>query len=98
MLTPMVCFVSLSPSTLIGSCNKFTLSLCYNQIVLLFRPPGFVEFDITVAMRNWQSGDSNYGVLLMATNEEALGRDIRFTSKTSPNSNQHAYVNVLCDY
>ena len=29
-----------------------------------------MEFDITEAMRNWQNGDPNYGVLLMATNED----------------------------
>ena len=61
------------------------------------RPVGFVEFDITEAVRNWQSGDPNYGLLLLATNENTLGRGIRFFSKESGDSNRHAFVNVLCN-
>ena len=61
------------------------------------RPAGFVEFDITEAMRNWQYGDPNYGVLLMATNEDEEGRGLRFASNTSSDSSRHAFVRVLCD-
>ena len=61
------------------------------------RPSGFMEFDITEAMRNWQNGDPNYGVLLMATNESDLGRDIRFYSNAEADTTRHAFVNVLCD-
>ncbi|CAI8044472.1 hypothetical protein GBAR_LOCUS24667, partial [Geodia barretti] len=71
--------------------------LCDPVTIYTSRPAGFIEFDITEALRNWQSGDPNYGVLLLATNEKALGRDIRFYSKASRNSQQHAFVNVLCD-
>ena len=56
-----------------------------------------MEFDITEAMRNWQNGDPNYGVLLRATNENALGRDIRFYSNAETDTSRHAYVNVLCN-
>ena len=48
-------------------------------------------------MRNWQSEDPNYGVLLLATNEDALGRDARFYSNAYSDASHHAYVNVLCD-
>lgn len=56
-----------------------------------------MEFDITKAVRNWKNGDSNYGVLMMATNEDALGRDNRFYSNAESDTSRHAYVNVLCD-
>ena len=65
--------------------------------VYISRPSGFMEFDITEAMRNWQNGDPNYGVLLMATNENDLGRDVRFYSNAEGDRSRHAYVNVLCD-
>ena len=61
----------------------------------IIRPSGHIEFDITKAMRNWQYGDPNYGVLLMATNENDLGTDIRFYSNA--NNGHHAYATVLCD-
>ena len=57
-----------------------------------------MEFDITTAVRNWQYGDPNYGVLVLATNEDALGRDTRFYSKTNRDSTKHPFLNVLCDY
>jgi len=57
----------------------------------------FVEFDITEAMQNWQQGDSNYGVLLRASNEEEEGRDLRFASNANSDTTRHAFVNVLCD-
>ena len=61
------------------------------------RPRGFVEIDITEAMRNWQYGDPNYGVLLLASNEDAVGRDLRFGSKTNRDSGRRPFVHVLCD-
>ena len=77
----------------ISSAVKTSLLSAYD-----FRPSGFMEFDITEAMRNWRNGDPNYGVLLMATNENDLGRDIRFYSNADSDSTRHAFVNVLCDY
>ena len=41
------------------------------------RPRGYVEFDITRAVRQWRSGVPNYGVLIRATNELEIGRGIR---------------------
>ena len=45
------------------------------------RPSGYVEFDITEAARNWKNGQPNYGVVILAINEDtSQGRDIRFYS------------------
>jgi hypothetical protein len=71
--------------------------LCEPVTLYTYRPSGFMEFDITEAMRNWQNGDPNYGVLLRATNENDLGRDVRFYSNAEGDRSRHAYVNVLCD-
>ena len=46
-------------------------------IFFCFRPSGYIEFE---AMRNWQDGQPNYGVLLLATNEATVGRGTRFYS------------------
>ena len=73
------------------------LNSFYTFCLWYSRPSGFMEFDITEAMRNWQYGQPNYGVLLLATNEDALGRDIRFFSNADSVSSRHAYINVLCD-
>ena len=56
----------------------------------------YIEFDITVAVRNWKSGEPNCGVLVWATNENEKGRDIRFYSRKRTTGKP--YVNVLCDY
>ena len=61
------------------------------------RPRGFVEFDITKAIRRWKKGRPNYGVVIRASNEDTPGRDTRFASNASSDSTTHAYVNVLCD-
>ena len=60
------------------------------------RPRGFVEFDITDAVKSWRSGTPNYGLLIRATNELATGRDIRFASKEYSDRSKHAFVRVLC--
>lgn len=65
--------------------------------VFTSRPRGFMEFDITEAMRNWKFGDPNYGVLLLASNEDAVGRDLRFGSKSNSDSSRRSFVHVLCD-
>lgn len=59
------------------------------------RPKGFVEFDITHAVRSWASGTPNHGLVIRATNELVPGRDIRFASNAH-DSDKHAFVNVLC--
>ena len=60
------------------------------------RPRGFVEFDITDAVKSWRSGTPNYGLLIRATNELARGRDIRFASNRYSDKSKHAFVKVLC--
>ena len=67
--------------------------------VVVFRPLGFIEFDVTRAVLNWRSEnpDPNYGLLLLATNENVLGRDTRFYSNAESDTSHHAYINVLCD-
>ena len=51
-------------------------------IVTIFtgRPSGYIEFDITEAARNWKEGQPNYGVVILATNEDVCGCDTRFYS------------------
>ena len=61
------------------------------------RPSGFVEFDVTDAVKNWRGGNPNYGVLLRATNEYTEGRDIRFYSNAHTDKTKHAFINVLCE-
>ena len=60
------------------------------------RPRGFVEFDITDAVKSWRSGTPNYGLLVRATNELARGRSIRFASNRYSDKSKHAFVQVLC--
>ena len=74
----------------------FEALLSYSHSFSL-RPGGFIEIDITRTMRNWKSGDPNYGVVLLATNENELERGIRFFSNASGDSSKHAFVNVLCN-
>ena len=52
------------------------------DIVTIFtgRPSGYVEFDITEAALNWKAGEPNYGVVLLAVNEDVHRRDTRFYS------------------
>ena len=52
-------------------------------------PSRYVEFDVTDAARNWLAGDSNYGLLLWATNEDEEGRDLRFYSKEQSSNKPH---------
>ena len=64
--------------------------------VFTSRPRGFIEFDVTEAVRNWQDGDSNYGILVWATNEGDPGRDLRFYSRSYSDASKHAVIKVLC--
>ena len=97
MLILMVFCVTLLLSTHTGQSCFENYSLA-ELLYCISRPSDFMEFDITEAMRNWQNGDPNYGVLLRATNENDLGRDVRFYSNAQSNTGRHAYVTVLCDY
>lgn len=62
-----------------------------------YRPRGFVEFDITRAVRSWSNRVPNHGLLILATNELAAGRGIRFSSNAGPLA-WRAHVLVLCRY
>ena len=60
------------------------------------RPRGFVEFDVTNAIKSWSSGVPNNGLVIRATNELAAGRSIRFASNAMSDSSKHAFVRVRC--
>lgn len=59
------------------------------------RPRGFLEWDITLAAENWSHGDANHGVILSASNELAVGRDIRLYSRENE-QNLRPYMTVVC--
>ena len=61
------------------------------------RPAGFMEFDVTKAMRSWSNGAPNYGLLMKVVNEVENGRDIRFYSKSHSNSRRHPFIYVTCN-
>ena len=60
------------------------------------RPRGFMEFDVTNAVKSWRQGVPNYGLLIRATNELERGRDIRFASNAMRDSSKHPYILVRC--
>ncbi|XP_032235381.1 uncharacterized protein LOC116617081 [Nematostella vectensis] len=61
-----------------------------------FRPSGFVEFDVTRAVRDWARGSPNYGVVVRVQNESVEGRGLRFASNADRDSKRHAYIHVKC--
>ena len=61
------------------------------------RPAGFVEIDVTSAMKEWKAGKPNYGALILATNENIDGRDTRFFSKSYSDPTKHAYIQLNCN-
>ena len=61
------------------------------------RPAGFVEIDVTTAVKEWKAGKPNYGLLIWATNEDQDGRDTRFFSSYHSDSTKHPYVRINCD-
>ena len=61
------------------------------------RPSGFVEIDVTLAVKYWSVGKPNYGLLIWATNEDKEGRDTRFFSKSYSDSSKHPYIVINCD-
>ena len=60
------------------------------------RPKGFVEFDVTNAVKDWSTGVPNNGLVIRATNELDLGRDTRFSSNANIDNSTHAFVLVGC--
>lgn len=71
---------------------------CTPVTIFPLRPAGFVEFDITNAVKSWSGGVPNYGLVVRATNELEPGRGIRFASNAYRQRNKHAFVRVLCSY
>lgn len=61
------------------------------------RPSGFVEIEVTSAVRDWMAGKPNYGLLIWATNEDQNGRDTRFYSKSHSDSSKHPYIWINCN-
>ena len=61
-----------------------------------YRPSGFVQFDVTDAVKDWSSGVPNNGLVIRATNELVVGRSNRFASNGNSDTSRHAYVLVHC--
>ena len=59
-------------------------------------PKGFVGITVTSAVKDWNSGYPNYGVVIWATNEDQPGREPRFASKSESDSTKHPYIVVNC--
>lgn len=57
------------------------------------RPSGWIEFDVSWAVKMWRSGVRNYGLLVKALNENEPGRDRRFYGKYSKT---RPFVRVMC--
>ena len=56
---------------------------------------GYIPWSITATAKNWQAGQPNNGILLSASNEDVLGREIRFYSREWA-KNVAPYLEVLC--
>ena len=67
-----------------------------NVTIFPYQPKGFVEFDVTNAMKDWSSGVPNNGLVIRATNELDPGRDTRFASNANIDTSKHAFVLVRC--
>ena len=61
------------------------------------RPAGFVETEVTSAVKDWKDGKPNYGLLIWATNEDQDGRDTRFYSRSYNDSTKFAYIQLNCN-
>ena len=68
-----------------------------HTIIYTRRAPGFVEVEVTSAVREWMAGKPNYGLLIWATNEDQLGRGTRFNSKYHSDSSRHPYIQLNCN-
>ena len=80
----------------LNGCDVETNAQSNDVGIFPLRPAGFVEFDITRAVKSWSHGIPNYGVMVRATNEMTQGRDVRFFSKSYSDNLKHAFVNVFC--
>ena len=64
--------------------------------MVAIRPRGYVEFDVTNAMKKWLNGEPNYGLMIWDPTETIPGRDIRFYSREHQEANYRPFMNVLC--
>ena len=64
------------------------------QIVNRTMSSGYIVWEITNIARNWRRGEANNGVILSASNENEVGRDIRFYSRERQSS--RPYMTVEC--
>ena len=60
------------------------------------RPADYVEFDVTVAVKNWLAGEPNYGLLVWDVMENFDGRGLRFYSREQSDTSKRPFLNVLC--
>ncbi len=58
-------------------------------------PAGYTSWNVTHMAGNWLSGQPNRGVLLMVSNEDQLGREIRFYSREH-SLNRAPYLEIVC--
>ena len=65
--------------------------------VYVYRPSGFVQIEVTSAVKAWKSGSPNYGVVIWATNENVAGRTTRFASNAHSDPSTHAYIILNCN-
>ena len=56
---------------------------------------GYIAWNITTTARNWLAGQPNNGILLSVSNENQLGRDIRFFSREH-HLNRGPYLEITC--
>jgi len=61
------------------------------------RPAGFIELDVTSAVKDWKAGKPNYGLLLLVANDYVNSRDLRFVSRDDLDTSKHAYIIANCD-
>ncbi|KAK3748792.1 hypothetical protein QZH41_004948 [Actinostola sp. cb2023] len=70
----------------------------FQTTIYTIRPKGFVEFDVTRAVKSWVSGQPNHGLLFWATDENVEGRDVRFASNAEQDLAKRPFLHVMCDY
>ena len=66
------------------------------------QPSGYMEFDVTGAATSWKQGSPNHGLLVLATNENVDGTDLRFYSRRHIEATScpatKPFITVLCPY
>ena len=72
------------------------LIIRYNNLFLC-RSPGYVEFNVKLIAKEWfENNDTNYGVVLRATEEvTTFEKSPRFSTDEGP-TNQRPYLQVVC--